>query len=212
MNKNYSILLIVLACATRAWADSTVGSVSVGPQSPSPVMPGSNATYTITVDRAGTGNLDVYLSLTNLPAGVSATFVPSFVHFSGSLSSKTASLTLATTTGVAPGTYNFILVGRDGGSPNFKTAPGTLVVGSSSNPVQNQPATVAIQKLPQGSTQITCTGLAGHSYQIQATADLANPSWSVIGTASANQLGVCIFVDANAGLFSQRFYRTLSLD
>jgi hypothetical protein len=212
MNKNYSIILLVLACATSAWADSTVGSVSVGSQSPNPVMPGSNASYTITVNRAGTGNLDVYLSATNLPAGVSGTFVPSFVHFSGSLSTRTAILTLATTTSVAPGTYNFVVTGRDGGSSNFKTAPGALVVGSTSTIGQGQPSSIAIQMLAPGQTQITCTGSAGHSYQIEATTDLVNPSWTVIGSATADQFGVCIFVDANAGLFSQRFYRTESLN
>jgi hypothetical protein len=212
MNKNYSIILLVLACATRALADSTIGSVTVGAQSPVTVMAGSNAVYTITVGRAGTGNLDAYLSATNLPGGVSATFVPSFIHFSGSLSTRTGSLTLAIAPNVAPGTYNFTVVARDGGSPNLKSATGSLVIGSGSNIGLGLPSTLAIQKDSQGQTQITCTGPVGRSYQIQATSDLANPSWAPIGTVTTDQFGVCIFVDGNASLYSQRFYRTESLN
>jgi len=212
MNKNFSTLLILLACAARALADSTIGSVSLGLQSPAPVMPGSNATYTVTVIRAGSGNVDVYLTATNLPAGVSATFVPSLVHLSGSRSTGTATLTLATTAGVTPSAYSFTVTGRDGGSFNIKTAAGVLVVGSGANIIQSQPATLSLQKLSQGSTQITCTGSPGYSYQIQATTDLANPFWTTIGTAIADQAGHCAIVDPNAGLYSQRFYRTLTIN
>jgi len=210
MNKNFTTLLIILACATRALAGSSIGSVSVGSQSPTLVTPGSNATYTVTVTRAGTGNLDVYLTITNLPAGVSASFAPSMVHFAGGPSTGFATLTLATTAGVVPGTYNFTVTGRDGGSGNFKTADGVLVVGSDPNLILSQPPRLAIQKLPQGSAQITCIGSPGYSYQIQATTDLANPSWTIIGNGTADQTGACIFADTDANLYSQRFYRAVT--
>jgi aminopeptidase S len=211
MNQKILTFLVLLACATRALADSTIGSVSVGSQSPGTVLPGSNASYTITVARTGSGSVDVNLTITNLPAGVTATFVPSQVSFTGSQPlTKTASLTLATTASVAPGTYNFSVTGRDGHSHNFKTSNGALVVGSDSSKTLSQPATLALERLPQLSAQLTCTGSPGYSYQIQATADLGNPSWTSIGTATADQTGVCVFVDANASLYSQRFYRALT--
>lgn len=210
MNKRISALLAVLACATPAIAGSSVGSVSVGSQLPASIMPGNSATYTITVVRAGSGNLDVYLTATNLPIGVTGAFVPSVVHFSGSPSTNTSMLTLTTPSGLAQGTYGFTVVGRDGGSPNFKTGDGVLVVGSGSSGIQSQPPTLSVQKLPQGSTQITCTGSPGYTYQIQATTDVGNPSWVVIGTATSDQNGVCVFSDTDANLYSQRFYRALT--
>ena len=210
MNKTIPTILVLLACATRALAASTLSLVSVGSQSPGTVMPGSNASYTLAVTRTGSGSMDVYLTISNLPTGVTATFNPSPVSFSGNLSNMTAALTLATSAGVAPGTYNFIVTGRVGQSHNFTTGNGVLVVGSGSNTIQNQPSTLSLQKLPQGSAQLTCTGSPGYSYQIQATTDLANPSWTSIGSATAGQNGVCVFVDANASLYSQRFYRALS--
>ncbi len=208
MNQKILTLVALLACGAPALADSTLDSISIGSQSPNPVAPGSNAAYTVTVARSGAGSIDVNLTITNLPAGVSATFVPSQVSFTGSTpSAKTATLTLATSAGAVPGSYNFTVTGRVGQSHNFKTGNCAIVIGSGSNTIQSAPSTLSLQKLPQGSTQLTCTGSPGYSYQVQATSDLAHPSWTTIGTATADQTGVCVFVDGNASLYSQRFYR-----
>src|SRR5215831_20202791 len=81
---SFCALCALLALGANVLAESTVSSVSSGPQSPDPVQAGSNATYVVTVNRTGNGNLDVYLSATGLPAGVTATFTPIPVHFTGS--------------------------------------------------------------------------------------------------------------------------------
>lgn len=56
------------------------------------------------------------------------------------------------------------------------------------------------------SLKLTVTGLAGHRYDIEATADFM--VWTVIGTVTAVTDGPVDFTDPNAGNFSQRFYRT----
>src|SRR6516164_6125325 len=87
----------LLALGGNVLAAPILTSVTSGPQTPDPVQPGSNATYTVTVSRTGYGNIDVYLSATNLPAGVSATFSPIPVHFTGAVVfSATAHLVVTT--------------------------------------------------------------------------------------------------------------------
>src|SRR5260370_31745134 len=74
----------VLALCGNALAAPVLTSVSAGPQAPDPVFPGSNATYVVTVNRTGNGNMDVYLSVSGLPAGVGAAFSPNPVDFTRS--------------------------------------------------------------------------------------------------------------------------------
>src|SRR5215471_14474055 len=125
--KRHSLVFLCIAGALfvlsgNVLAESTVGSVSSGPQSPDPVQAGSNATYVVTVNRTGNGNLDVYLSATGLPAGVTATFTPIPVHFTGSTNfSATAQLVVRTDASTPAGSYPFTIVADDGASFNIVT-------------------------------------------------------------------------------------------
>src|SRR5262245_47845200 len=120
--KRYSLAFLCIAGALFALsgnvlAESTVSSVSSGPQSPDPVQAGSNATYVVAVNRTGNGNLDVYLSATGLPAGVTATFSPIPVHFTGAvITSATAQLVVTTDASTPAGSYPFTIVADDGSS------------------------------------------------------------------------------------------------
>jgi len=210
IRKRIAASIMLLACAGHAFAGTTVGSVSVGAQAPNPVQPGSAASYPVTVTRTGTGNLDVYLTITNLPSGVTASFVPSVVHFAGSSSAGPAALTLSTSSSLASGRYGFVVTGRDGGSQNAATNSGVLVVGSGGSKPPATGASLSLQTLPGGSVQITCVGTPAYSYQVQATTNLANPSWTVIGSGTADSSGLCSFIDADAGNFPYRFYRAVT--
>ena len=69
----------------------------------------------------------VNLTATGLPAGVTATITPSTVTFtSGGSVSQLIDISLNGVTGLAENTYNFDIVGEDGGTP--KTIPMTLEV------------------------------------------------------------------------------------
>jgi hypothetical protein len=61
---------------TTAHADSTLRSVTIGAQSPTPASPGGKGMFPITVTRAGAGSLSVYLSVSGLPSGATASVVP----------------------------------------------------------------------------------------------------------------------------------------
>src|SRR6266581_4497266 len=89
--------LAVLINSGDLMAASVLSSVAISSQTPSPLVPGGTATYTVTVYRTDNGNLDAYLSASGLPAGTAASFSPSMFHFSGSTPTlATATLTVLT--------------------------------------------------------------------------------------------------------------------
>jgi hypothetical protein len=66
--------------------------------------------------------------------------------------------------------------------------------------------TVQAQITPTRQVVLTVTGAIGHTYYIEATADLR--TWTTIGTVAMLVDGIASFTDANAANFSKRFYRT----
>jgi len=63
-----------------------------------------------------------------------------------------------------------------------------------------------IRSAADGQFTLTVNGLAGHTYQILATADLI--AWIVIGTVTVETGGSLEFTDTNAASYPARFYRT----
>ncbi len=53
---------------------------------------------------------------------------------------------------------------------------------------------------------LTVTGKVGHTYEIQATADLK--TWTILGTVTLGASGSANYTNTNAGSFPKRFYRT----
>lgn len=199
---------LVIAAAPRATAGTSLSGVVVGTQSPAPVTAGSNATYTVTVTRAGSGDIDIYLSSAGLPNGSVGIFSPSLLHFSGpSPMSQTATLTVSTSALLADGVYPFTITGRDGGSFNSITVNATLVVGAAQ---VSQPVPPMITSIsPAGDPVITVTGkgTVGQGYFLQATFNLTTPTWSTIATNVADVNGIVTYIDYDATNYPARFYR-----
>lgn len=65
--------------------------------------------------------------------------------------------------------------------------------------------TVKIQMASNQQVVLTVSGLAGHTYAIQASSDFR--TWTFIGNATAAAGGTFEFNDTNAPNFSKRFYR-----
>src|SRR5437773_2250791 len=129
-------------------AASTLASVSVGSQNGALTFgTGGSATYVVTVNRTGSGGLDVSLSITTLlPAGATAILNPPKVTFTGGTpSSMTSTLTITTSSSTPAGTTSFTVKACDSGnpacpgSPTVVTATGSLLVGKA-----NQTITVGL--------------------------------------------------------------------
>ncbi|MCQ5374204.1 MAG: putative Ig domain-containing protein, partial [Candidatus Methanomethylicia archaeon] len=134
--------------ATMTFTDAPkVGSVTVGAQSPNPVAPGSNATYTITVYRGSgggsSGSFTADLSITTaLPTGASATFSPNPVSFAPGDNNKTANLTITTSSSTPTGSYQFTVKAKTSAS-DYATGNGTLKIQE-----VNRPPVLTIPSLP----------------------------------------------------------------
>jgi len=193
--------LFVLTCAGSALGAPVLSSVAVGPESSGMIAPGGSDTYAVTVSRVGSGNLDVYLSVSGLPAGVSASFSPAMVHFTGPTPTfLTATLRLSTPASIAMGTYNFTVIADDGASHNQKTSNGVLKIGVGVG---------AVQMLADHSVDVICCGWPGQTYLIQATTDLITPLWTDISTNTAGTNSIFSFIDSDAKTCPCRFYRTV---
>jgi hypothetical protein len=64
-----------------------------------------------------------------------------------------------------------------------------------------------VSKLGNGQMQISGTGLAGLTYDLQATTNLSTPNWTKIGTVQADTNGIINVTDPNVAQFPARFYR-----
>jgi hypothetical protein len=200
-------LLSVLGIPAGLLAAPVLTSVAVSAQSPASIMAGASATYTVTVTRTNNGNLDVFLSVSGLPAGATPTFSPGTVHFTGpGPVQETSTLTISTLASVPNGVYPFTLVGTDGSSFNYKTAQGTLVVGDGMTAM----SIVSCSMQGDSGFTLTCAGGPNEKCLIQATTDLSSPnSWITIGTNTSGADGRFSFIDADAKNYPARFYRTM---
>lgn len=81
-------------------------------------------------------------------------------------------------------------------------AYGDVAVGMAGQPA---PTLTSCSRLVDGSASIGLAGVAGWTYKIQASTDLA--VWTVLGTVTAGTNGLCQFQDPNASAFPYRFYR-----
>ena len=200
----------IFFCAFNTVAAPVLTAVTVGTQNPNPIQPGGNASYAVTANRTGNGNMDVYFSASGLPAGATASFTPSMLTFGGSTPmALTTTLTVFTTASIAPGTYTFTITGDDGDSHNIQTCTATLIVGGASRSLPQ--SIVAIDCSQEGYMHLTCTGGAGQFYKIQAATDLGSGVWTDLATVNADLTGTFAYTDYSATNYPIRFYRTSSL-
>jgi len=111
------------------------------------VKAGASAIYTADINASGGFNGGVTPSVTNLPAGMSATFAPSMVNGSGS-----STLTVNTSSSIPVGTYRLNILGASGNSFDSDNVMLTvdspcLISGSSRQdvPIANQSGTFSAQ-------------------------------------------------------------------
>jgi hypothetical protein len=109
--------------------------------------------------------------------------------------------------------YNGPANGNDGATAIAVAPDGSIyVTGYSASPNGGSDITTIkyanltnIQKKSDGSIQLQFFGNPGQSYSLQATTDFLN--WTSLGSSLADTNGLFEFLDSNAPLFPNRFYR-----
>ncbi|HWX18419.1 MAG TPA: hypothetical protein VN578_00805 [Candidatus Binatia bacterium] len=192
-------LAVLVAFGANALADPILTSVTVGPQSPDPILQGSNATFVVTVSRTGHGKMEIYLSAAGLPAGATAAFSPNPIKFTGKpITSATASLVVSTTSTTPPGPSPFSVLAADGGSPNQQTNTGTLDVAT---------LCPGVTRMANGGMCIVLPSAPGQPCCIQAATNLSAPVWTTICTTNTGTNSLLVYADMDASKYPCRFYR-----
>jgi len=131
------------------------------------VQAGTSTTYTASITPSGGFTDTVSLSVSGLPAGASASFVPAAVTGG----SGNSTLTVNTTAATAAGTYTLTLTGTDGALAHSTTV--TLVVTPPAQPpnftIAASPASLTIKRGNSGSDTVTIGSQNGFAGTVNLT-------------------------------------------
>jgi hypothetical protein len=176
-----------LASASSSHAMSSLISLSTTPLWPVSATPDSNLVYTVTtVARAGSGMLQVALTAGAMPPGVTVTFSPSVLKFTGNqVSSQTAQMIVSCSKLVPLDSFPFTLTG----TALRESITITNVVMFSADFLATRVPTLFIDSLTNSAIRLRGLGGTGKTYQIQATPTLSSPVWTQIGISIADGNG-----------------------
>jgi uncharacterized membrane protein len=167
----------VTIVATKGAETRTTALYIIVPESPDFQV--TSATNQMVVSQAGSGTSsvavrplanffgNVSLSLTNAPAGITATFVPPTISLTGT-GGVQSQFTLNVASGVPPGTYNVSLTGT--GQQLVRTASLRVVVPEPDFAVSAAPRTLTLPRGESRTTQITAASISGLAGSIDLTA------------------------------------------
>ncbi len=153
----------------NTFTDSNIGTVTVGAQSPSPVVAGSNATFLLTVNFTGNATAcSVTFTTSALPTGASGSAPGVTGANSAGNTPKTTTLTVTTTSGVAAGSYSFTVTavagsGCQGG--NSTSSPASLSVQNTTTLSTSPVAAVFGQSVNLSATLTSGSPAGGESGQ-----------------------------------------------
>ena len=161
------------------FTDANPQSVTVGPQSPNPVVAGNTATYTVTVSFGGNQDpCDLPLSISGLPAGASGSFNPSTISFPNTQST----LTVTTSPSTPGATTQF-------------TVTATRNANCQGNGNLTATASLAVQGLTATTTTVSSTpnpSTYGSSVTFTATVARASGTGAPTGSVNFNIAGIGI--------------------
>ena len=209
-NQIRSVLLgltFSLAAAGVSHAMSELVSISSEPLWPTSSTPDNNLVYSVTtIGRAGSGLLEVTLAAGGMPPGVTVTFSPEVLRFTGNqLTAQTAAMTVHCPSLIPLDCYPFTLTG----TALRESITITNLVMFTPDYVATRPSTLYLDNLGNGALRLRGLGATGKTYQIQAKSDLTDPVWTPLGTATADGNGRFTFFTAQAPGAHMRFYRAV---
>ena len=195
--------LLMALTTSRSFAMSELISLSALPVWPTTTNPNTTVLYSVsTVGRGGAGLLEVTLTAGNLPPGVTVTFSPSVLRFVGNqLSAQTATMTVTCSTPMPLDCYPF----TNTGTSKRESITITNMITFTPEFVANRPATLYLDNQGNGSLLMRGLGATARTYEIEATDDLVNPNWTVLGNTTADGNGRFIFPISQT--IPKRFFR-----
>ena len=196
-----------LAAAGVSQAMSDLVSMSTEPLWPTSSTPDNTLVYNITtVGRGGAGLLEVTLTAGDMPPGVTVTFSPAVLRFTGNqVTAQTATVTVHCPGPIPLDCYPFTLTG----TALRECVTVTNLATASPDYVTTRPPTLYLDNLGNAALRLRGLGATGKTYQIEAASDPKGPVWTPLGSANADGNGrFTFFTDqpANAPL---RFYRAV---
>jgi hypothetical protein len=182
-------------------------SLSTEPMWPSASTPDSNLVYSVTtVGRGGSGLLEVTLTAGAMPPGVTVTFSPSVLRFTGNqLTAQTATMTVHCSSPIPLDCYPFTLTG----TAQRETVTVTNLVMFTPEYVATRPATLYLDNLGQGALRLRGLGATAKTYRIEAKSAVTGTVWTPLGSATADGNGRFTFFTDQAAGASARFYRAV---
>jgi hypothetical protein len=199
---------ISLASTGVTHAMSTLLSLSSEPVWPASSTPDGNLVYNVTtVARAGSGLLEVTLTAGAMPPGVTVTFSPSVLRFTGNQATiQTATMTVFCPAPLPLDCYPFTLTG----TAQRESVTVTNLVLFSTDFVAIRRPTLYLDSLTNGVLRLRGLGATGKTYQILATSSLSSPVWTPLGSATADGNGRFTFLTAQAAGAPARFFRAVT--
>ena len=209
-NRVHALLIgITLNVATcgLGHAMSELTYLSAMPMWPTSSIPDSNIVYTVsTVGRAGSGLLEVTLSASNLPPGVTVTFSPSVLRFTGNqLTTQTATMTVHCPSLIPMDCFPFTITGTS----QREVVTVTNQVMFTPEFVATRPPTLLLDNLGNGGLRLRGLGATGKTYRIEATSSLTNPVWTPLGNSTADGNGRFTYFTTRLPGSATRFYRVV---
>ena len=201
-------VIISLASAGVTHAMSTLLSLSSEPVWPASSTPDGNLVYNVTtVARAGSGLLEVTLTAGAMPPGVTVTFSPSVLRFTGNQTTiQTTTMTVFCPGLIPLDCYPFTLTG----TAQRESVTITNRVLFSPDFVGTRPPTLYLDSMTNGVLRLRGLGATGKTYQILAASSLSSPVWTPLGSATADGNGRFTFITAQAAGAPARFFRAVT--
>jgi len=181
-------------------------SMSQEPLWPTSSTPNGTILYNVTaVARAGSGLLQVVLTAGGFPPGVTITFSPSTLRFTGSqLTAQTATMTVSCPTLMATDCFPFTITG----TALRESITITNQVLFTAQALAIRPPTLFLDNLTNGVLRLRGAGATGKTYQIETTPSLDNPVWTPLGSTTADGNGRFTFFTSQT--VPARFFRAVT--
>jgi hypothetical protein len=197
-----------LASVGVSHAMSELLTISEEPVWPVSSNPDGSIVYNITTaGRAGSGLLEVTLTAGNMPPGVTVTFAPSVLRFTGNeITNQPATMTVFCSGLIPLDCYPFTITG----TAQRQTITITNQVLYSASAVANRLPTLMLDSQTNSALRLRGLGSTGNSYKIEATSSLSKAVWTTLGSATADANGRFVFFPSLDPGSSVRFFRAVT--